>query len=155
MEICEQCEISRRTFYYHFQDKYDLLAWIVEREFASTGPSSAFIDVEARAHAYANMREKREFFKSVYSDPGISELSDYLAKYDTQYYTSLVEEALGPGYPTDDQAFSIMLFVYGGIYMSREWVLGGFKADPTVLAMRMEACLPDWLSKVITHCGTE
>ena len=27
-EICREAEIERPTFYYHFQDKYDLVAWI-------------------------------------------------------------------------------------------------------------------------------
>ncbi len=149
IDICERCDISRRTFYYHFQDKYDLLAWIVEGEFNSAGPSSALVDIDARTRAYENMARKKEFFKSVYSDPGISELSDYLAKYDIRYYEEIVKRALGPGYPTEEQAFSLKMFVYGGIYMSREWVLSDFKTDPAVLARRMESCLPGWLSEII------
>ena len=31
-DIVEDCGISRGTFYYHFQDKYDLLAYIVQKE---------------------------------------------------------------------------------------------------------------------------
>lgn len=27
-EFCREAEIERPTFYYHFQDKYDLMAWI-------------------------------------------------------------------------------------------------------------------------------
>ena len=27
-EICKAAEIERPTFYYHFKDKYDLVAWI-------------------------------------------------------------------------------------------------------------------------------
>lgn len=27
-EICREAEIERPTFYYHFKDKYDLVAWI-------------------------------------------------------------------------------------------------------------------------------
>ena len=31
-QICTNCNISRRTFYYHFQDTYELLRWIYEHE---------------------------------------------------------------------------------------------------------------------------
>lgn len=31
-QICDKCNISRRTFYYHFQDTYELLGWIYEHE---------------------------------------------------------------------------------------------------------------------------
>ena len=27
-EICQAAEIERSTFYYHFEDKYELVAWI-------------------------------------------------------------------------------------------------------------------------------
>ena len=32
-EICEACGMSRKSFYYHFRDKYDLVNWIFDTEF--------------------------------------------------------------------------------------------------------------------------
>lgn len=32
-DICEHCGMSRKGFYYHFKDKYDLLNWIFYTEF--------------------------------------------------------------------------------------------------------------------------
>ncbi|MDD3214903.1 MAG: TetR family transcriptional regulator, partial [Eubacteriales bacterium] len=32
-EICEHCGMHRKSFYYHFQDKYDLLNWVFYSEF--------------------------------------------------------------------------------------------------------------------------
>ena len=32
-EIAEKCRINRKSFYYHFNDKYDLINWIFESEF--------------------------------------------------------------------------------------------------------------------------
>ena len=34
-DICEACGMSRKSFYYHFQDKYELLNWIFFTEFVS------------------------------------------------------------------------------------------------------------------------
>lgn len=31
--ICEGCGMSRKSFYYHFKDKYDLVNWIFDTEF--------------------------------------------------------------------------------------------------------------------------
>ena len=31
-EIAEDCGYNRKTFYYHFEDIYDLLKWTVENE---------------------------------------------------------------------------------------------------------------------------
>ena len=34
-EICAACGVSRKSFYYHFRDKYDLVDWIFRSEFIS------------------------------------------------------------------------------------------------------------------------
>ena len=31
--ICERCDMNRKSFYYHFRDKYDLVNWIFDTEF--------------------------------------------------------------------------------------------------------------------------
>lgn len=31
-ELCAACNVNRKTFYYHFQDRYDLLKWMLEQE---------------------------------------------------------------------------------------------------------------------------
>lgn len=31
-EICTDCNLNRKTFYYHFEDIYDLLHWMLEQE---------------------------------------------------------------------------------------------------------------------------
>lgn len=31
-ELCDICQINRKTFYYHFEDIYDLLKWTLEQE---------------------------------------------------------------------------------------------------------------------------
>lgn len=32
-DICERCGMSRKSFYYHFKDKYDLVNWVFYTEF--------------------------------------------------------------------------------------------------------------------------
>ena len=32
MDICEECGMNRKTFYYHFKDKFDLVNWIFNIE---------------------------------------------------------------------------------------------------------------------------
>lgn len=31
-DICEKCDMNRKSFYYHFRDKYDLVNWIFDTE---------------------------------------------------------------------------------------------------------------------------
>ncbi|MCD7750172.1 MAG: TetR/AcrR family transcriptional regulator C-terminal domain-containing protein [Lachnospiraceae bacterium] len=32
-QICEKCGMNRKSFYYHFKDKYDLVNWIFDTDF--------------------------------------------------------------------------------------------------------------------------
>ena len=38
-DICSRCSMSRKSFYYHFKDKYDLVNWIFDSEYLSTSPT--------------------------------------------------------------------------------------------------------------------
>lgn len=31
-ELIKTCNVNRKTFYYHFEDIYDLLKWMLEQE---------------------------------------------------------------------------------------------------------------------------
>lgn len=41
-QICERCDMNRKSFYYHFKDKYDLVNWIFDVEFISILSSENF-----------------------------------------------------------------------------------------------------------------
>lgn len=32
-DICDRCDMNRKSFYYHFNDKFDLVNWIFDTEF--------------------------------------------------------------------------------------------------------------------------
>ena len=62
-EICRLAEIQRPTFYYHFKDKYDLVAWI----FFSDAYKTDVLSPESSAQAMAKMRQDFIFYKSLSS----------------------------------------------------------------------------------------
>lgn len=41
-DICEKCGMNRKSFYYHFKDKYDLINWIFYTEFFEAACSHPF-----------------------------------------------------------------------------------------------------------------
>ena len=52
-EICREAEIERPTFYYHFKDKYDLVAWI----FFNDAFKTDVISIESAARGLNQMRK--------------------------------------------------------------------------------------------------
>lgn len=58
-DICQVCQMNRKSFYYHFQDKYDLVNWIFQTEF--------LMAVQRRPYesTWALIRDLCEYFLSL------------------------------------------------------------------------------------------
>lgn len=57
-EICEHCGMHRKSFYYHFQDKYDLLNWVFYSEFMQLLDPNA----QSQTELWNYMRRMCEYF---------------------------------------------------------------------------------------------
>ena len=145
-ELCEKCGAHRRTFYYHFQDKYDLMAWILSHGYDDPTIPENIMQEHTTKTVLTNIMKNQPFYKRLYSDPGISELSDYLLRYNVENYEQQLLPALQVEALTDEQEFSLRMYCYGGIYMTREWVLSGCKLAPAELSKRMTVNMPEWMN---------
>ena len=82
-EICREAEIERPTFYYHFQDKYDLVAWI----FFQDADSTDVLSVESAAAGMNKMRQEMLFYRRAYEDSSQNALWKYMLEYFADRYT--------------------------------------------------------------------
>ena len=41
-EICDRCNLNRKSFYYHFEDKTDLINWIFDTEYLSEASKKSY-----------------------------------------------------------------------------------------------------------------
>ena len=84
-EICRAAEIERPTFYYHFKDKYDLVAWIFYTEAYGTD----IISVASAAAGMNKMKQQILFYKRAYEDASQNALWRYMLEYYVRRYTEL------------------------------------------------------------------
>lgn len=85
-QICERCNMNRKSFYYHFKDKYDLVNWIFDTEFIelikhenlSAGYIEhwAFIEKNCR-YFYQN----HAFYRKAIQIKGQNSFSDHFREY--------------------------------------------------------------------------
>ena len=62
-DICELCQMNRKSFYYHFQDKYDLVNWIYSTEFIATVQKKKYLNGwELFEDICAYFEENRRFY---------------------------------------------------------------------------------------------
>ena len=78
-DICEACDMNRKSFYYHFKDKYDLVNWIYDTECLaalSKKGGDAGWDVVEELCAY--FYENRGFYRKTLAVEGQNFFSEYL-----------------------------------------------------------------------------
>ena len=127
-EICREAEIERPTFYYHFQDKYDLVAWI----FFQDADSTDILSVASAAAGMNEMRQEMLFYRRAYEDSSQNALWQYML--DDQLDTQL--------------RYSIRLYCYGTVGMTREWILQDNITPAELIVQMMFASMPESLRQI-------
>lgn len=105
-EICKAAEIERPTFYYHFKDKYDLVAWM----FFHNAYETDVLSVESAASSMNKTKSDIIFYKRAYEDSSQNALWKYMVEYFVDRYTTLAKEELGTDRLDTQTAYSIRLY---------------------------------------------
>lgn len=76
--ICSQCGLNRKSFYYHFKDKYELINWIYYTEFVEKAIEKQFdtswnLFEEMCSYFYEN----RAFYNKTFRVEGQNSFSEY------------------------------------------------------------------------------
>lgn len=143
-EICREAEIERPTFYYHFQDKYDLVAWI----FFQDAEMTDVLSEESAARSMNKMRQDMLFYRRGYEDSSQNALWQYMLEYFVERYTELAKEKLGKVQIDTQTGFSIRLYCYGAVGMTREWILQDNITPAEVVVRMMFASMPESLREI-------
>ena len=149
-EICKAAEIERPTFYYHFKDKYDLVAWM----FYYSAYETDVISVESAARAMSRMKNDITFYRRAYEDLSQNALWKYMVEYFVRRYSELAKEKLGTQVLDTQLAYSIRLDCMGSVGMSREWVLEDNTTSAETVVRMMFASMPENMRRVFFPDGT-
>lgn len=77
-DICDKCCMNRKSFYYHFRDKYDLVNWIFDSEFVEVAKNTTFSNQwEIMSALCEYFYENRDFYKYAFEIKGQNSFSDH------------------------------------------------------------------------------
>ena len=143
-EICREAEIERPTFYYHFKDKYELMAWM----FCQKALQTDVLSVESAAKAMNGMRQDFVFYKRAYEDNSQSPMWAYMVEYFAERYSNLAREKLGTNTLDTQLQYSIRLYCYGAVGMTREWLMKDNITPAKTVVQLMFNSMPETLNKL-------
>ena len=77
--ICDKCNMNRQSFYYHFQDKYELMNWIFDMEFIGLiGQDEANQSIEEMTALLRILYDNRCFYRNALSVQGQNSLIEHI-----------------------------------------------------------------------------
>jgi len=77
-DICERCDMNRKSFYYHFKDKYDLVNWIFDTEFIAVARKKNYGNAgEILGDICEYFHENRSFYRKALSIQGQNSFSEH------------------------------------------------------------------------------
>ena len=80
-DICEKCGMNRKSFYYHFKDKYELVNWIFYTEFISfLEPKYNLDESEFLHHICKYLHENREFYINAFDVEGQNSFTEFFSE---------------------------------------------------------------------------
>lgn len=138
-DITEECGINRHTFYYHFQDIFDLVEWIylTEAEEAISAPGAPGSWEEGLRRLFTYGQENKRFVMGTYE----SFQKEHLQKFTQKHVEILVckvlsERAESQDIPDSSIEFLISFYTYAYTGVILNWIENGMKEDPdTVIKM--------------------
>jgi len=153
--ICERCGMNRKSFYYHFKDKYDLVNWIFDTEFISLASGSTagayreeFIsqvsdntssayrerwDLIEKACCY--FYENRNFYCSALQIKGQNSFSDHF----TEYIQPILKVHLACLLGSEQvDEFSIDFFADAVLCAMKRWLLKKDYVPPEEFAAKLK-----------------
>ena len=144
-EICKAADIERPTFYYHFKDKYDLVAWM----FCTQAYGTDLTSVASAAAGMNKMKQEILFYKRAYEDSSQNALWRYMLEYFVRRYKELVKEKLGTELLDPQLAYSIRFYCMGSVGMTQEWVLNDNITSAETVVQMMFNSMPENLRSIL------
>lgn len=143
-DIAEECGLNRQTFYYHFQDKYDLVNWVFYNDVVArvlhndpyTNWSDVMLDV------LCIMRQNKTFYIKTLNTSGQNTFQDYFFSVTKDLLLEIIEETAAgtkgrKDLDEEDKNSLAEFCAYGLVGMTMQWARKGMKESPQQIVERL------------------
>lgn len=142
--IVDDCGLNRQTFYYHFQDIYELLGWIYQTEAvdAIAGERSYSTWTNGFYKIFKYIGENKAFCLNTLNSLGRNHLDAYLYAVTNELIMGVVNEvSCGMRVEEADKRFLANFYTLAFAGLVIEWIRDGMKEQPEVIIGKLSGLM--------------
>lgn len=139
-DICDRCGMNRKSFYYHFKDKYDLVNWIFDIEFLNvvSRPGTRENTWDGLEELCIYFYENKKFYRNALKVKGQNSLEEHFIEILIPIVVDSVRNTLGEGVRME---FYINFCVDAFIGSIKRWILDRNCVEPKEFVNLLKSCV--------------
>lgn len=103
-DICDRCQMNRKSFYYHFKDKYDLMNWIFDTECMEIAEKNKKLEKwDFISVLFQYFYDNRSFYRKCLEIEGQNSLSEHFQELIAPAIRKRLQEIIDDEHFTDFQ----------------------------------------------------
>ncbi|MHC1747154.1 MAG: dihydroxyacetone kinase transcriptional activator DhaS [Cellulosilyticaceae bacterium] len=151
-DVVTDCKVNRQTFYYHFQDIYELLGWIYKTEALGGITELKTYDTwqQGFLKIFYYVRDNKAFCMSTLQSLGRDHLENFLYEVVFDLLMGVVNEvAENTPVREHEKEFIANFYSYGFIGLMMSWMRSGMKEDPEIIINDLNKLIEGDIKKAI------
>lgn len=149
-ELCSNAYLSRQSFYNYFNDKYELVSWVLDNVFTST---QLFTDIpnawkENTKLFLIEIKKDGDFFNKAYRYAGQNSLEEYHLELLINFYLQICEKRKGDKLSREEE-YCLRFYFYELANLISRWARQGMPETPEYILELFELMMPEIVKRYL------
>lgn len=139
-DLTNKCGLNRQTFYYHFQDKYDLLQWLYYDELFANIENIITFDNwdQCLLKVLVKIHQEKEFYINTINTNEQYFYQDLFNLAQKCFYDAITKLDSNYSVSTQEKNFFSEFYAYGISGTVLHWIKTNMKIEPVKLAQKLK-----------------
>lgn len=149
-ELCSNAYLSRQSFYNYFNDKYELVSWMLDNVFVSTHVYVLEPNAwqENTKLFLTEMKKDEDFFNKAYRYAGQNSLEEHHLELLIDFYLPICEKRKGDKLSREEE-YCLRFYFYELANLISRWARQGMPETPIYIQQLYELIMPEIVKKYL------